>query len=538
MIEYKLAIGNKKVISDEIHLHLHPDIALVNRKLGAYASQLNDQKLSKEQKIEMIAHNKDISQAAGSIGIGDFIRYWYIAGDDELNECVDAMRKSFLKFESTSIAERIKCLNSIGNELRNNSGFWRQLAQWECHNAVTFDIEQKIVEEEFDMDSIKIKADMIERSATKNKGTFASEYILKKRPIGTVLVTLAPNAGYSMLNNVFIDLFLAGIPMIIKAPRKSAVVPYELANLYLKKIEEFGLPKSICMITGDSKEIIEKLIANENIKGLIFIGGDNTGNKILQRYSSLKKPIVLEMNGSNIVAYLDDVSKEDFINDINFSIRDRIFGASGQFCLSPKRLLMPDRFIEAALEAANKICDESKPGLMSAESTNLVPVSDIEAVIKQLKDYSNEPNVEVIRLGKRVDINGNEDKEGEFLTPSIILVKDPLNSSIFMREEILGPVIQIGICADLNKAIEIVNKSRYNIRASFHTKDNSSIRLIMAKCRSGGIFFNLRHLRGWGGIAVGGTGDSCESDVGPRFFYDNFLDKHYSFYAKKTGKNG
>ncbi|MEK6808259.1 MAG: aldehyde dehydrogenase family protein, partial [Nanoarchaeota archaeon] len=356
---------------------------------------------------------------------------------------------------------------------------------------------------------------------------------LKKRPLGTVIVTLPPNACYTMLNNVFTDMFLAGIPMIIKAPRKSAVVPYELANLYLKKIKEFGLPKAICMVTGDSKEIIEKLITNENITGLIFIGGDNTGNNIIQRYSNLKKPIVLEMNGSNIVIYLGDINKEDFINDINFSIKDRIFGASGQFCLSPKRLLIPDMFRELTLQIANKICNEAKPGLMSAENTNLVPVSDIETVIKQLKDYSNESNVEIIRLGKRVDIKGNEDEKGEFLSPSIILVKYPLNSSIFMREEILGPIIQIGICDDLNKAIEIVNKSRYNIRVSFHTKEHSSISSIMAKCRSGGIFFNLPHLRGWGGIAVGGMGDSCESDVGPRFFYDNFLDKHYEFYVTK-----
>jgi len=274
-------------------------------------------------------------------------------------------------------------------------------------------------------------------------------------------------------------------------------------------------------------------MANENIAGLIFIGGSDAGKDIFQKYSNLKKPVVLEMNGSNVVVYLDDINKEDFINDFNFSIRDRIFGASGQFCLSPKRLLIPDKFKEAALEAANKICNEAKPGLMSAESTNLVPVSDIETVSRQLKDYSNELNVEIIRLGKRIDMKGNENQKGEFMSPSIVLVKEPLTSNIFMREEILGPVIQIGICNEISKAIEIVNKSRYNIRVSFHTKEHSSIKLIMADCISGGIFFNLRHLRGWGGIAVGGIGDSCECDVGPRFFYDNFLSKHYEFYVTK-----
>lgn len=545
MTEYKLIIGDKRIVSNKIYLHLHPDITLVNRKIGTYISELNNKQLAKEQKIEIISKNRELIQTAGSIGISDFLRYWYIAGEHELNECADSMSRLFLKLKETRITDRIKCLTSIGNELRNYSDFWRQAAQWEFHNAVTFDIEQKIAEENFDIENIKIKADMIERKATKtipktfadNNEKFTLEYGLKKRPLGIILVTLPANACFTMLNNVFTDLFLAGIPMIIKAPMKSAVVPYELANLYLKKIEEFGLPKAICMVTGDSKEIIERLITNENIAGLIFIGGYDTGNNIIQRYSNLKKPIVLEMNGSNIVIYLDDINKEDFINDINFSIKDRIFGASGQFCLSPKRLLIPDRFREIALEAANKICNESKPGPMSKEDTNLVPVSDIETVIKQLKDYSNEPNVEIIRLGKRVDLNGNEDEKGEFLSPSIILVKEPLNSRIFMREEILGPVIQIGICNDLNKAIEIVNKSRYNIRVSFHTKVNSSIKSIMAKCRSGGIFFNLRHLRGWGGIAVGGMGDSCECDVGPRFFYDNFLDKHYDFYVTKISKN-
>ncbi len=537
MIEYKLIVGDKKIVSDKIYLYLHPDITLTNRKVGGYINELNNKKLAKEQKIEIISKNKDIIQAAGSIGISDFIRYWYNAGDKELNECVDSMCRLFLKLKNTNITDRINCLTSIGNELKNDSSYWRQLAQWEYHNSVTFDIEQKIVEENFDIENIKIKADMIERTFTKNEEPFVLEYRLKKKPLGPVLVILPTNAGYTMLNNVFTDLFLAGIPMIIKAPKKFAVVPYELANLYLKKIEEFKLPKAICMVTGDSKEIVKKLITNKNITGLIFIGGSNTGDKLIQSYSNLKKPIVLEMNGSNIVAYLKDVDKEDFIKDIVSSIKDRIFGASGQFCLSPKRLLIPDKFRDIALKVANKICNESKPGPMSAESTNLVPVSDINIVINQLKNYSNEPNIEVIRLGKRVDINSNEDEKGEFLTPSIILIKDPLNSNMFIKEEIFGPVIQIGICTNLNEAIKITNKSRYNIRASFHTTDAASIKSIMAKCRSGGIFFNLQHLRGWGGIAVGGIGDSCETDVGPRFFYDNFLDRHYNFYATKISKN-
>lgn len=399
---------------------------------------------------------------------------------------------------------------------------WARISEQDFHDRATFDYEMKYVQSMFSEENIRAKANLI-RTITRTDNTIST--IIHKIPQGPVVVSTPPNTGFTMASNAFIDLYLSGIPMIFKPSLTAAATTLELLLHFRNALDRLGGVRSaVNTLIGDSVTIIAQLAASEEIAGLIHIGGDHAGRAIQQEYADSGKVIALEMQGSDLICFLDDLSESAFIARMRRAIQERIHGAAGQFCVGPKRFLIPLQYLELAKREARAAIAKAQPGLMCEGQTTLSPVADPDTLFNQIARYKKMKGVDVVVDGYRVDYRGYTCKEGDFITPFLITIENPGQNAIFMKEELFGPGIQIGIYDALDEIPMILDNSNYNLRASIHGEDADSLQYLINNCRTGGLFINRPHLDAYGGYVAGGRGFSCESsDTGARFFAKPFL---------------
>jgi acyl-CoA reductase-like NAD-dependent aldehyde dehydrogenase len=517
MIKYGLNNFGSSINTDSYFFYLHPDLQINNDSLSKEIRMLNRKKVSVDD-AEIFAREHDIQH---------YLACWCLAEDIHVAKIAQSAKKVFSDLKETSIEQRVGALVEIGKGLEENLDRWKKINTFEFQNSFSFLAQHDFVREMYDPVNLRIKQSLVETKWVKD----GRIHTLTRKPKGTVLVTYPPNAGYTMLNNTFSDLFLSGNPMILKAPKASALVSYELANFYNQTLKSLGLPESIAVVTGNSNRISDLLLNHENIEGMIFIGGQK-GHSIRNKYSDLGKPINLEMNGSDIIIFSQDMSQEDFENSYREAVYDRFRGASGQFCRSPKRILIPKKYFGAAEEIAREIALSCKPGLISSDETDLIPCTDSN-LDDQIERYKKDEKCIIIVPSKKVDFDGTENEKGIYRTAGVISIVNPDENTIFLEEEVFGPICQIGMYYSLDQAITIANSSNYNLRCSFNGFNKADKQKIKSEVESGGIFFDIKHLEAYGGFPVGGMELSCERDCGPRFFGDSFLDDKKSYFVEK-----
>lgn len=512
--EYPLLIDGQQLRTDQAWFHLDIDFSLRYKRESEQIARLNESMIPLEEKLELLKE-KGWYQAIHS--------YWHLAGPKETKMAAEAAGKAFEKLKKTSIKERIDFLVELGKRISEDREKWQTISRQDFHDARTFAYELDYVLSILDRSHLELKARQLQDTVMADgiKST-----IIYREPIGAVAVNTPPNTGFTMGTNAFADLFLAGIPAIYKPSISAAAATNELLYFFNDMLARHDMPPGIVnVICGDSEEIVGRLMHNDNVKGLIHIGGAGGGRAIQQEYSDGGKRIALELNGSDVVGFLDDLTEAEFSSRVKRAFEERIHGAAGQFCVGPKRYLVPAKYSDLAVEIAEEVISKAKPGLMSDNATSLIPTANPAELLKQIENYKENSDATVIKEAYRVNWKGEQDSEGEFVTPSIILVNNPENNDVFLKEELFGPAIQIGIVDDIKQIPRILDESNYNLRCSFHTEDPENIRFLAASCRSGGVAFNVPHQYPYLGYVGGGRQHSCEhSGRGARNFAWDFTE--------------
>ncbi|MFH1641447.1 MAG: aldehyde dehydrogenase family protein [Nanoarchaeota archaeon] len=508
---YPLLIGGDKVTTDQAWFHPHTDFSLQYRDDAKQIAELNNSDAPLSAKLKAIEEN----------GWGKAIHsYWYLAGKDETKKAAEAAGRAYHELKKVPMEDRIDFLVRLGEKIVEEKDRWEKVSQQDFHDKRTFAYELEYVKAIMNRKNLEFKARQMQDSVTIDGITSKMIY---REPIGAVAINTPPNTGFTMGTNVFADLFLAGVTAVYKPSMGAAAATNELFYFFHDELKQSNMPSGVLnTICGNSEEVVRRLMYSNHIIGIGHIGGSGGGRNIQQEYGDCGKKIVLELNGSDIVGFLDDLTEEEFTVGAKRAFEERVYGASGQFCVGPKRFLVPKKYTDLAVKIAEEVISEARPGLMSDPDTTQIPTSSPADLLKQIGDYKAE-GAQIIREGYRVNWQGANDPDGEFVMPSIIVIDNPLDSATFMNEELFGPFIQIAPMDDITQIPVILDKSNYNLRASFHTNDPDSIQYLADNSRVGGISFNVAHNHPYAGYVGGGRGFSCETaDRGARNFGTDF----------------
>jgi len=280
-------------------------------------------------------------------------------------------------------------------------------------------------------------------------------------PLGVAGLITPWNFPMAIPSWKLVPALLAGNTVVFKPAPETPI----LAALYVRILEEAGVPPGVVNLVLGGDQAGKALVEHPEVAVISFTGSTETGLKVAARCAELGKRVSLEMGGKNAAIVLDDADPGLVADALVWSA----FGTTGQRCTACSRIIAEPgvRKLVAATLAERAGAVRLGDGLDSKTQMGpLVSKAQLDRVAAYV-DLGRKEGAKVLAGGSRVGGAGLD--RGWFFSPTVFDGVDP--GMRIAQEEIFGPVVDVIEARDLAQAVSIVNGVRYGLSASIFTRD-------------------------------------------------------------------
>ncbi|HEY2888842.1 MAG TPA: aldehyde dehydrogenase family protein, partial [Candidatus Limnocylindrales bacterium] len=316
--------------------------------------------------------------------------------------------------------------------------------------------------------------------------------ITRRFPIGPVAAISPFNFPLNLAAHKLAPAIAAGCSIVLKPPSKDPLTMLTVGEI----IAEAGLPEGAVSILPMSRELGDRMVADERFKLLTFTGSPSVGWRMKERAG--KKKVVLELGGNAGVIV-------DKSADLDWAIKRCLVGAfsyAGQVCISVQRMFIHadiwDEFMKrfVAGAASLKLGDPLDP------QTDLGPMVDLTAAARTQRWVD-----EAVELGGKLLLGGHANGTA---FPPTILTDTPVTAAVCSNEA-FAPLVVAFPFRDFGDAIRQVNDSSFGLQTGVFTNDLTNSWAAFNGLEVGGVIVNdvptyrIDHMP-YGGVKSSGTG--------------------------------
>jgi acyl-CoA reductase-like NAD-dependent aldehyde dehydrogenase len=316
--------------------------------------------------------------------------------------------------------------------------------------------------------------------------------ITRRFPIGPIAGISPFNFPLNLAAHKIAPAIASGNPIILKPPSKDPLTMLTVAEI----IEAAGVPTGSVSILPMTRELGDRMVADDRFKLLTFTGSPSVGWRMKERAG--KKKVVLELGGNAGVIV-------DRTADLDWAVRRILVGAftyAGQVCISVQRMFVHEdiwgafmtKFVEGA--KALKVGDPLDP------QTDVGPMVDTKAAARTQGWVD-----EAIALGGKVLLGGKA--AGNFFPPTI-LTDTPVSAQVCSNEA-FAPLVVAFPFRDFDDAVRGVNDSFFGLQTGVFTNDLANAWRGFHELEVGGVIVNdvptyrIDHMP-YGGVKDSGLG--------------------------------
>jgi len=412
---------------------------------------------------------------------------------DDVDKAVQAAKRAFETWSTTSVEERSKYLQRIAEGLQER----------------TMDIAN-IVAQELGM---PINLSMIIQAGLPTL-TFSSmpqllgemrfeeqvgSSLVVREPIGVVGCITPWNYPLHQIAAKIAPAMAVGCTVVLKPSEVTPLNAFVLAEI----IEEVGLPPGVFnLVTGTGPIVGEAIASHPDVDMVSFTGSTRAGKRVSELASETVKPVALELGGKSPNVILDDADLERAVVDGV----GKCYLNSGQTCSALTRMLVPRSRLAEAEDIAVTAAETYTPGDPFDGNTRLGPLVS-ETQRERVRSYIRKG----VEEGAKLLTGGAEAPEGldkgYFVRPTVF--SEVRSDMTIAQEEIFGPVLSIIPYDDEDDAVRIANDTIYGLAAAVWSGDPEHAKQVARKIRSGQVEINggaFNPLAPFGGFKQSGHG--------------------------------
>jgi acyl-CoA reductase-like NAD-dependent aldehyde dehydrogenase len=316
--------------------------------------------------------------------------------------------------------------------------------------------------------------------------------ITRRFPIGPIAAISPFNFPLNLAAHKLAPAIAAGCTIVLKPPSKDPLTMLTVAEI----VERARVPEGAVSILPMTRELGDRMVADERFKLLTFTGSPSVGWRMKERAG--KKKVVLELGG-NAGVIVDESA------DLEWAVKRSLVGAftyAGQVCISVQRMFVHrslfDEFVERFVEGARSI----PVGDPLDPETHLGPMVD-DAAAQRTERWVREAEEQ----GARVLLGGRA--EGSFFPPTVI-VEAPPRAQVCSNEA-FAPLVVAFPFDDFDEAIGQANDSFYGLQTGVFTNDLAHSWQAFDELEVGGVVINdiptyrIDHMP-YGGVKESGLG--------------------------------
>jgi acyl-CoA reductase-like NAD-dependent aldehyde dehydrogenase len=284
----------------------------------------------------------------------------------------------------------------------------------------------------------------------------------------------------------------AGCSIVLKPPSKDPLTMLTVAEI----IDRVGVPEGAVSILPMTRELGDRMVADDRFKVLTFTGSPSVGWRMKERAG--KKRVVLELGGNAGVIV-------DRTADLDWAVKRILVGAfayAGQVCISVQRMFVHEEVREAFMEKLLAGVAGLRMGDPADSATDIGPMVDVAAASRTQRWVD-----EAVALGGRLLVGGQADSS---FFPPTVLENVPVTAQVCSNEAFAPLVVGFGF-TDFGEAIREVNDSFFGLQTGVFTNDLSNAWRAFSELEVGGVIVNdiptyrIDHMP-YGGVKDSGLG--------------------------------
>jgi acyl-CoA reductase-like NAD-dependent aldehyde dehydrogenase len=316
--------------------------------------------------------------------------------------------------------------------------------------------------------------------------------ITRRFPIGPIAGISPFNFPLNLAAHKLSPAIASGNPIVLKPPSKDPLTMLTVAEI----VESAGVPAGAVSILPMTRELGDRMVADERFKLLTFTGSPSVGWRMKERAG--KKKVVLELGG-NAGVIVDKTA------NLDWAVKRILVGAyayAGQVCISVQRMFVHeatwDEFMEKFLAGV--------AGLKVGDP--LDPTTDVGPMVDQHQASRTQRWVdEAVEMGGKVLAGGRAN--GTFFPPTVLT--DVPDTAQVCSNEAFAPLVVAFPFKDMGEAIARVNNSMFGLQTGVFTNDLAGAWQAFGELEVGGVIVNdiptyrIDHMP-YGGVKDSGLG--------------------------------
>jgi acyl-CoA reductase-like NAD-dependent aldehyde dehydrogenase len=268
----------------------------------------------------------------------------------------------------------------------------------------------------------------------------------------------------------------AGNTIVMKP---SEWTPIAMAN-FMQMMAEAGLPEGVVNVVYGDGRVGERLIQDENIDCVGFIGSHTTAEKIV-RAAGLKRSLI-EASGNGPVIVCADAN-------IDAAAKGAVFGGffcAGQVCCATERVLVDRSVHDEFLSAVLKEAKGWTLGDPFDQDTLVGPMNN-EPTAQKMDDHLED----AVAKGAEVIIGGSRDPDRPtdlYYQPTVV---DRVGiDTLINRDETFGPIVPLITVDSDDEALAVANDSYLGLQAAVYTNSLRRAFTYLDNLRVGNVVVN------------------------------------------------
>ena len=396
-----------------------------------------------------------------------------LGSDADVDAAVAAARTAFDSFSRTSVEERVALLESILAEYKARGADIAAAISEEMGAPISF-AQTAQVGTGIGHLMAAIKA-LKEFKFSEELGTS----LVVHEPIGVVALITPWNWPMNQIVAKVAPALAAGNTMILKPSEEAPTC----AAIFAEVLDKAGVPKGVFnLINGDGPGVGTALSRHPQVDMVSFTGSTRAGIQVAKNAADTVKRVHQELGGKSPSVVLEGADLQKAVTGTLMTVLMN----SGQSCIAPTRLLVPQRRHDEAVEIAKAVVGATKTGDPTTEGRHIGPLVNraqfdkVQGLIA--KGLEEGATLEVGGPGRPDGV-----ESGWYVKPT--LFSNVRNDMTIAREEIFGPVVTIIPYDTEEDAVRIANDTEYGLSAVLFG-DTEGVKRVAPRLRAGMVTIN------------------------------------------------
>lgn len=275
---------------------------------------------------------------------------------------------------------------------------------------------------------------------------------------------------------------VCGNTFVLKPSEK---VPLTVVMI-IELLEKAGLPKGVLNVVHGGRECVDALLTHPKVKAISFVGSTSVAKYIHETGTRHRKRVQANGGAKNYIVVMPDADVTQTVEALSTAA----FGCAGERCMAGSTAITvgkaADHLLPSLVEAARAIRVGPTDAELQPDMGPVITAQHRDRVLELVASGETQ-GAKVIADGRGVRVS--HAPNGFYIGATVVdQVGDEMKLA---REEVFGPVLNVMRMDDLDRAIELANKSAYGNGAAIFTNSGKEAREFKSRVKAGMVGINV-----------------------------------------------